>query len=188
MTKKALCWWIGYIHHVSAILDLDTEHGPISVLPDYTDVNFIELPDFALRAINQARTTADPKAISTRWTQLQELTKNNKLWTFYGIPHAKLIALENMRPAAALWPRLGVRGAVLRRGIRNLEEGKAGVLTRLFASNYPDGFTYTKRDSRTQSAVKESTAKKGRAKKALKGGSSSAPSLTETDEGMSHPR
>ena len=184
MTKKGLCWWVAYTHHVAAILALDTKDGPITILPDYTGVSVTEVPDFVKRAVDQARTTWEHKVIIERWTQLQALAKDKILWPFYAIPHAKLIALEGFRPCDSLWPRLGVRDDVLRRGVKNLREGKAGLLTRLFAADFTDGFTYTKRDSRAQSAVRQGPVKRGKANAKARRSSSSAPSHTETDEGM----
>ena len=182
MTKKMLCWWIGFIHHVSAILDLDTGHGPISVLPDYTDVTLGDLPDFARRSVSQARIKNMRPSIDDRWAKLEEETKDTELWPFYSIPHAKLIALKNSRPVAPLFPRLGVRDDVLARGLKNLADGERGHLTRLFASGVEDGFT-TKRVSRGQGGEKKSPKKRTGRKKA-KDSLTSAPSHTEPDEGM----
>ena len=183
ITKKGLCWWIGYIHHVSAILDLDTKHGPITVLPDYTGVELTELPNFAQRAISQARIKNMTPTIAVRWAELQELTQNEIRWPFYGVPHAKLISLGTSRPTASLWPRLGVRADVLTRGLKNLRDGQCGHLTRLFASGVEDGFKYKKRTARAKS-VSQPAPKEGKGRKRAKDSLTSAPSYTDTDEGM----
>lgn len=184
LTKKSLCWWIGFIHHVSAILDLDTEHGPISVLPSYSDVEFIEVPDFAKRVISQARVPKTQLSVEARWEELQELTQNQEEWPFYGVPHQKLLLLDTSRPVASLWPQLGVRADVLTRGLKNLRDGQAGHLTRLFASGVEDGFQWKRRGRGASSIPNQGTAKKGPGHKKAKGSLTSAPSHTDSDEGM----
>lgn len=164
-------------------MDLDTEHGPVSVLPDYTHTNLIELPDFAQRVVSLARVKNIKPSVGARWKQLKQLTRNAEEWPFYGVPHVKLIAMGTSRPVDSLWPRLGTRSNVLSRGLKNLRDGKSGHLTRLFASGVEDGFKIKKRTVKAQAASTPAP-KKRQGRKKGKDSLTSAPSHTETDEGM----
>ena len=145
--------------------------------------SLIDLPDFAQRVVSLARVKNIKPSVHARWKQLTRLTANQEEWPFYAVPHVKLIAMGTSRPAASLWPRLGTRSNVLSRGLKNLRDGKSGHLTRLFASGVEDGFRMKKRTVKAKAASTPAP-NTGPGRKKGRDSLTSAPSHTETDEGM----
>ena len=156
-SNKALAWWITLIHHICSVLDLDTVQGPISVLPDYANVELSDdnMPSWAVRAFHKIRKRMGEKVRDSRWVELQ--ASIIPTWTFYAMPHSLLASLGEARPVRSFWPRPGSdHDDVIQRGISILARGRDGTLPRLWASQAKvDGYNYLPKEDVNETKVKK---------------------------------
>ena len=166
--NKPLAWWITLLHHICSILELEEPSGPISVLPNYAEVDLDvrNMPIWASRAVTQIRTSMSKEAIAKRWTELQSLVIPS--WTFYTMPHSLLSSLGDARPERAYWPRPGENEVdVILRGINILARGRNGALHRSWASSAKiDGYSFSPKEDAKEAKIKKETKPKKKEGKA----------------------
>lgn len=200
------CWWLTLIHHVCALLELESQEGPIYVLPNYRHVEF---PPFEKDVVKFVRQPPKGDRYGAMWKQVQ---KEAKTWTFYAYPHEKLITRTGARPERDFWPHFANQRETIKRAVGIIERGRAGLLPRPWALGCEDGFSTVRRvtkssDKKVQAPSKDSaaTSKSRKPRKAGKPATATAtkqktsakakgkkrehnspvPSRTEDDEGKS---
>ena len=166
--NKPLAWWITLLHHICSVLELEEPNGPISVLPNYAEVNLEvqNMPIWASRAVTTIRTPMSKEAIAKRWTELQ--TSIIPSWTFYTMPHSLLSSLGDARPERCYWPRPGDSEVdVILRGINILARGRSGALRRSWASRAKlDGYSFSPKEDAKEAKIKKETKPKKKEGKA----------------------
>lgn len=181
LSDKALCWWLTVIHHIRALLALQTPQGAIEVLPDYSGVTATGVPTDKLDSFRQRMSQPEINK------QCKLLTATaDSIWPhFYGMPYAYLIELDmnNKRPLAPLWPKLPKMSKVIVVAKRIYTDGKNGLLPRLWAAQFHDGYNISKRSYiRYKNGKADDPFEDKRKVKKGKKSSSLAPSETESDE------
>ncbi|KAK7676825.1 hypothetical protein QCA50_020231 [Cerrena zonata] len=137
MKDAGWCRFITIIHHAAAVLGLESEKGPIEVLPDYTGV---VLPPFPKRLAPLLKRTLSAEKIQEIWKDALSFIKDPN---YYAVPHSMLKALKDDRPTRARWPKLGPNQEVRRRLTVIYANIKTGLLPRIWATDYHDGFRLT---------------------------------------------
>lgn len=160
---KPLAWWITLLHHICSVIELETTTGPISVLPNYAnvDMDVSKIPAWVHRAVNKIRTPMSKDAIGKRWNELQSSAIPS--WTFYTMPHSVLASMGDTRPTRPYWPRPGEdEDQVIQHGIAILARGRNGSLPRVWARHAKiDGYHFSpKEDAKETKAKKEIKPKK----------------------------
>ena len=187
MEDKSLGWWLTAIHHIRAVLALDSKDGAIEVLPDYTGVtvNGNQVPH-----LDSFRQRMGKDEVEKQYY----LFMNNVdifFPNFYVMPHALLIDLnqKNKRPVAPRWPLTPDPRKAMENAKRIYIKGNNGILPRLWAIHCADGWNVSVRSYNRNlrgAASDPHEEKKTRGEdKTKKKFSSRAPSETESNEGWS---
>ena len=154
--NKALAWWITLLHHICSVLELGTAEGPVSILPNYAEVDLDanSMPNWASRAFNKIRKSMSKEEVAKRWNEL--CTSIIPHWNFYTMPHSILASLCDRRPTRPFWPCPGPdEEDVIQRGIIILARGRDGTLPRVWASGAKvDGYNFSPREDARETKAK----------------------------------
>lgn len=127
------------LHHICALLELERPEGPIYVLPNYRGIKF---PPFDRDLVKYVRQPVAGDDIQDMWQQARRLAG---MWKFYGYPNEKPVLRTTKRPERDLWPYFANQAETIERVVRILEQGRAGLLPRLWALGCVDGYDLVKR-------------------------------------------
>lgn len=106
------------------------------MLPSYDGITF---PPFLKELTKDFRISLSTKEIKDNW----EAIMANPPETYFSLPHAKLAKMnkEGKRPVRARWPLLGEDPEEVTLDLYNVySDAKTGVLPRLWAVGYDDGW------------------------------------------------
>lgn len=119
-------WLITLVFHIRAVIDLDTEHGPRDVPPDYEDVIFPRFPKDARPEAAMPNTD-----IKTQWSKT---VKKQEFVDKYNVPAGKTIAIMSARANAPKWPILPTN--LEKKFVSILSKAKSDSLNREYALAY----------------------------------------------------